>query len=320
MPKIVQSTIDPAAVPPIRRVLLVGATHGNELTGAYLIKKLERHPELIQRSTFETVTLLANPQALAQNRRYIDTDLNRCFRLQNLEHTDRCTYEDQRAREIYAQFGRNGSTPADLILDLHSTTAALGVTFITYPDRFNLQLAAYLQQINPAVQVLILPRSAQGYTGLPSMGRFGGTIEVGPIAPGVLQAEQFQRMQTVLLQILDCLEAHNQGQPLAFHYPSPIYQQIGTLDYPRDQAGDIAAMIHPALQFQDYQPLHPGDPVFQTFEGETLAHAGEVVYPIFINEAAYYEKGIAMVLTQPLDLTQLLERIGQDDDLATSTN
>jgi aspartoacylase len=33
--------------------------------------------------------------------------------------------------------------------------------------------------------------------------------------------------------------------------------------------------------------------------GETLPYAGNsVVYPIFINEAAYYEKGIAMILTQ----------------------
>ena len=47
----------------IKRVAIVGGTHGNELTGIYLVKKFDRAPELIGRSTFETITLLANPKA-----------------------------------------------------------------------------------------------------------------------------------------------------------------------------------------------------------------------------------------------------------------
>ena len=62
-------------------------------------------------------------------------------------------------------------------------------------------------------------------------------------------------------------------------------------------------MIHPQLQFQDYQPLHPGDPMFLTFTGEVILYQGEViVFPIFINEAAYYEKGIAMTFTKKQQL------------------
>ncbi|ALF55864.1 hypothetical protein ACX27_28285 [Nostoc piscinale CENA21] len=58
-------------------------------------------------------------------------------------------------------------------------------------------------------------------------------------------------------------------------------------------------MIHPQLQFRDYEPLNPGEPIFLTFEGKAIAYQGtSTVYPIFINEAAYYEKGIAMCLTQ----------------------
>jgi len=63
--------------------------------------------------------------------------------------------------------------------------------------------------------------------------------------------------------------------------------------------GEIQAMIHPRLQFTDYQPLHPGEPMFLTFEGDEIVYEGKsTVYPVFINEAAYYEKGIAMYLTQ----------------------
>ncbi|MGB8689622.1 MAG: succinylglutamate desuccinylase/aspartoacylase family protein, partial [Microcoleus sp.] len=33
----------------IKRVAIVGGTHGNELTGIYLVKKFEREPNLIAR-------------------------------------------------------------------------------------------------------------------------------------------------------------------------------------------------------------------------------------------------------------------------------
>jgi aspartoacylase len=45
--------------------------------------------------------------------------------------------------------------------------------------------------------------------------------------------------------------------------------------------------------------LHPGDPIFLNFTGEEIFYQGNsTVYPIFINEAAYYEKGIAMHISQ----------------------
>lgn len=58
-------------------------------------------------------------------------------------------------------------------------------------------------------------------------------------------------------------------------------------------------MIHPHLQGRDYQELKKGDPLFVTFQGETIFYEDEeTVWPVFINEAAYYEKGIAMCLTK----------------------
>lgn len=52
-------------------------------------------------------------------------------------------------------------------------------------------------------------------------------------------------------------------------------------------------------QDQDFCLLHPEDPLFQTFSGETLRYKGdEALYPFFINECAYYEKGIALSLAR----------------------
>lgn len=55
----------------------------------------------------------------------------------------------------------------------------------------------------------------------------------------------------------------------------------------------------PSIQDGDFRLLHPGEPLFQTFSGETLSYRGkEPLYPFFINECAYYEKSIALSLAR----------------------
>lgn len=61
--------------------------------------------------------------------------------------------------------------------------------------------------------------------------------------------------------------------------------------------------LGPWLSFQDrdFKPLQPGAPIFQMFSGEDVLYEGEsTVYPMFINEAAYYEKGVAFFKTEKL--------------------
>jgi aspartoacylase len=82
-----------------------------------------------------------------------------------------------------------------------------------------------------------------------------------------------------------------------------VYQVISSVDYPRNASGELQAVIHPHLQFKDYEPLSDGEPMFLKFTGEAIPYRGETtVYPIFINEAAYYEKKIAMTLTNKQQL------------------
>ncbi|XP_058867632.1 N-acyl-aromatic-L-amino acid amidohydrolase (carboxylate-forming)-like [Acipenser ruthenus] len=66
---------------PLSRVVVTSGTHGNELGGVCLVREWLRQgntPFLHWRS-FRAQTLLANPRATKQNRRYLETDLNRCF-------------------------------------------------------------------------------------------------------------------------------------------------------------------------------------------------------------------------------------------------
>ncbi|MEB3181737.1 MAG: aspartoacylase [Nostocaceae cyanobacterium] len=283
----------------IKRVVIVGGTHGNELTGIFIVKKFERSPELIVRSNFESLTLLGNPKAYAIGRRYVETDLNRCFQSQILENRNLAIYEAIRAQEIYNIIGCKGSHPADLIIDLHSTTANMGLTIIPASKHpFNLQLAAYLTSINPDVKVYRWQETNQDSPFLRSICEFGCAIEVGPIAPGVLDANLFQQTEALIHVILDYVEAYNKEIKPEVKDTLTIYQTIQVVDYPRNESGEIQAMVHPRLQFRDYQELHPGEPMFLTFDGQRILYEGEsIVYPAFINEAAYYEKGIAMCLT-----------------------
>ncbi|MEO1433030.1 MAG: aspartoacylase [Cyanobacteria bacterium J06633_8] len=280
----------------IKRVALIGGTHGGELTGVFLVKKFQQSPQMIQRDGVETISLIANEKAIAMGRRYIDTDLNRTFKREDLENPKLNNHEQLLAKKIARQIEQE---KIDLIIDLHSTTANMGLTIIlcdSNPDL--LQLAAYLTKINSKVKILLytLPKNSSHVR---SLAELGITIEVGAVANGILDAKLFQETEKLIYAILDFIEAEKKGQSLAVPPSFTYYSAIGTVDFPRNEQEEIKAMIHPQLQFQDYQPLHPGNPMFVTFDGEEIFYQGdEIVYPVFINEAAYYEKGIAMYFTR----------------------
>ena len=290
----------------IERVAIVGGNHGNELTGVHLVKKFQQYPNLIDRASFETLALLGNLKAIEEGKRYIDKDLNRCFTNQALQNPQLSSYEDMRAKAIQQILQPYNQPFVDVIVDLHSTTANMGLSLIfcdMHP--FLLRLGAYLSSINPMVKIFVNQQSRQGGF-LRSLCELGFVIEVGAVAQNILNAELFQKTEQLIYGILDYFEACNQGNTPQINSTLTLYQYIETIDYPRSDVYDglrlrkeIQAMIHPQLQFRDYEPLNPGDPMFISFEGKEILYQGEsTVYPIFINEAAYYEKGIAMYLAQ----------------------
>jgi succinylglutamate desuccinylase len=288
----------------IRRVAIVGGTHGNELTGIYLVKKFQQFPELLQRTSLECITILANPRAIEANRRYIDRDLNRCFDTEDLANPALTSYEDLRAQEIATQLRPKEQPNFDVIIDLHSTTANMGLTILPSSKHpFNLRLAAYLSELNPSVRVAFGLQCGQDSPMVRSLSPLGCTIEVGAIAQGILRADLFHQTEMLIHAILNYIDALNQGKPLSILPSLTIYQAISSVDYPRNSSAEIQAAIHPQLQFQDYEPLSAGEPMFLSWRGKTIFYQDErVVYPIFINEAAYYEKNIAMVLTEKQQL------------------
>ncbi len=290
------------------RVLIVGGTHGNEFTGAYLIKKFQQLPHLIRRSSFETLTLFANERAFTEVRRYIDRDLNHCFSRLDLQDTTLSGYEDLRAKEIDQMFGSDSENPIDFIIDLHSTTTNMGLTLIVdNDDSFSLQLAAYLNSINSEVKVLTFGYSYppnKNFLPLRSLANKSICIEVGAIAQGVLNAGIFLKTEALVYTILDYLENYNTAEIPSKQNMLTLYKYIESVDFPKNEQGEIQAMVHPQLEFRDYQALYPNDSMLLTLDGQTIPYKGNsIVYPTFINEAAYYEKGMAMCLTQKHQIT-----------------
>lgn len=73
-------------LPRLSRVAVCGGTHGNELSGVYLVREMSRRAGRAEEKEEEkgVLLVLGNPLATQQGRRYIRTDLNRCFTHANL--------------------------------------------------------------------------------------------------------------------------------------------------------------------------------------------------------------------------------------------
>uniref|UniRef100_A0A8C5EG30 Aspartoacylase n=1 Tax=Gouania willdenowi TaxID=441366 RepID=A0A8C5EG30_GOUWI len=273
-----------------RRVAIFGGTHGNEMSGVMLVNLWVQNNTEVQRKGVEVQPFITNPKAVEKCTRYVDTDLNRAFTPENLSTLGGgdLPYEVRRAQEINRMFGPKGSPEAyDVIFDLHNTTSNMGCTLLleSSKDHFNLQMMNYIQ-------------ASVSNSNLYCVCCFFAGLEVGPQPQGVLRSNIFESMRDILKHALDFIELFNAGM----EFPPctvEVFRLSERIDYPRDDNGNIIAMVHPNLQDCDWEPLNPGDPMFQTFDGKTIHYQGSgTVYPTFINEAAYYEKQQAFATTR----------------------
>ncbi|MGK7946290.1 MAG: aspartoacylase, partial [Microcystaceae cyanobacterium] len=192
----------------INKVAIVGGVHGNELTGIKLIKEIEMNPQWVNRSTYESIYLLGNPQAIAAGKRYTEVDLNRCFLPEDLNNPNLTCYEQLRAKEIADLIT---TEKFDFIIDVHSTTAEMGITIILNNEHlFLLQLAAYLTYYYPSVKFLRYS-PIQPFSYLRGLCPLGLTIEVGSIPHNGFNEALFKQTKVVLGHILDYIDLFNQN-------------------------------------------------------------------------------------------------------------
>ncbi|KAG8469024.1 hypothetical protein KFE25_007542 [Diacronema lutheri] len=307
---------------PIGHVAVVGATHGNERMGLVIVDELRRAPPTC---AFELSVLVGNEAAVVATGtgaglRYVDTDLNRCFALDDLAREGvPDASEERRARELDRLLGpkRSAQPRCDLILDLHSTTSNTGVLLCLHPrDTFALELAAHLTSLDPTIRVALWP-DTDDVALLPTIARSGLTIEVGACAHSTVVYSLLVRMRQVVLDALAYVELHNAclraggsggaGGDAGERRQSELslYKRAYTLDYPRTD-GRVSAFIHPMLQGvrELVEPLQLSAPIFASLDGSVARlsavlpalEEGEELFPMFVNEAAYVEKDVALIL------------------------
>ncbi len=284
----------------IKNIAITGGTHGNELTGVYLVKKWQNDPDLLKRSNFETITKLTNQRAIKEVRRYVDQDLNRSFGLTDLADDTLDTHEAKLAKALNAELGKKGSDNphVDFIVDLHTTTANMGLSVVvSNPSAMTWRAIAYLCKMEPSLKVYRWQGDVEN-SFVDSMAPHGFVIEVGAVPQGVLRADLFLQTEALIYHLLDYVEKENNGDDLGLVSTLEIYDHEVLVDYPRDEEGEIVAMVHQERQDRDFTPIKQGDPLFLTLENKTIPYEGEERYTIFINEAAYYEKGFAMTLAK----------------------
>lgn len=288
----------------INKLAIIGGTHGNELTGIKLVEYYQKNPEKITRKSFETHLYTGNPEAVLKKVRYVDEDLNRAFSYQALEKPPGENLELQRAHELNQLLGPKMKDPKmDFILDLHTTTADMGVTLIVYEKMFNLRMAGYIQSKMDDVHIYSSDKKYEDTIGLQSIAPHSMLVEIGPVAQGLLRHDVYDKMQAVCRHALDYVQKHN-AEDYSFHGKIEAFQRGTVVYYPVDEYSRITAIIHKDFQHRNYELLKPGEPIFYTFGGETLFFEGnESGYPVFTNEAAYLEKNVAFRLNKKVALT-----------------
>ena len=274
------------------------------MTGVKLIEYWQAHPEKIRRPGFETKLVIGNPMAVEQKDRYIDNDLNRAFSYSALEQSPDSSWESIRAHELNQLLGPKMKQPkTDFILDLHTTTADMGITLIVYEKEFNLQMAGYIQSKMSGVHIYSSDKLYEETIGLQSIAPHSMLVEIGPVAQGLLRHDIYEKMRDVCGHALDYVYKHN-TEDYSFHGEIEAFQRGTMFHYPVDRENRITAMIHKDFQNRNYEMLEPGQPIFYTFGGDTILYDGQDSgYPVFTNEAAYLENNIAFRLNRKITIT-----------------
>ncbi|HAW92730.1 MULTISPECIES: aspartoacylase [unclassified Arsukibacterium] len=291
----------------IKQVAIVGGVHGNEFSGIYLVKQYQARPELINRASFESRCIWANPEAHYANKRYLHSDLNRQFKNVDLANPTLSNYEQSRAKVLNAELGPKGAAKTDLLIDLHNTTSNMGACLIlTQAGPFYNQLAAYVKMVMPEA---IISRDedhfdAADHALMCTLGRYGVLVEVGPQPQSVLRHDILDLMDRMTRHILDFVELYNTGKLRSLPKKTEAFRYLYSIKLPMNEQGERLGMVHQNVQDKDYQPINPGDPIFMLFDGTEVYYEGEqTVYPTFINEAAYYDNNLAMSLNEKVVIT-----------------
>ena len=280
------------------QVLLVAGTHGNEINGIWLFDEWNKSSFLINTHGIKICKVIGNPEAKKACKRFIHHDLNRSFQQESFVSINSSNLESRRASELVSLYGEKGKNPCQLVLDFHTTTASMGSCLVVYGRRnADLALASLIQ--NKLGLPIYLHESDKKQTGfLVESWPCGLVVEIGPIGQGLLNSKIISQTKLILETLMEQIY---QVKILNLFFPDKliIHRHIKSIDFPRDKDGNIDGCIHSLRQSRDWHKLKKNDELFYKLNGQTIKYEENQPYiPVFINEAAYAEKNIAMSFTK----------------------
>ena len=278
-----------------KKLLIVSGTHGNEPNPIMAVKKFRNLTLVGNNNYFEFI--LGNPLACEKGLRYIDIDLNRSFDFKK-SFLSKDLFEVQRAEQIVKEFGPESPKGCQIVLDLHTTTSSMGTSLVMYGRRKkDFYLAAILQN-KFGLPIYLHEKDSQQTGFLVEAWPCGLVIEIGPVAQNHYDPIIVERFLIILEFLEDLIEGINSN-----NFPLPdemtIFVHQGSIDYPRDKYGNINSLIHPDRVMQDWIEIKNGDPLFLDEFNKSINYSDkDKTHPVFIGEAAYKEKNIAMSFTK----------------------
>ena len=278
-----------------KKLLIVSGTHGNELNPIMAVDKFRNLISASQNNYFEFI--LGNPLACEKGLRYLDKDLNRSFDFEKslLNHD---LYEIKRAQEIVNKYGPDSLKACQIVLDLHTTTSSMGTSIVMYGRRKkDFYLAAILQS-KFGLPIYLHEQDSQQTGFLVEAWPCGLVIEIGPVAQNHYDPIIVERF-LIILNFLEDLIDGIINKKFILPDEMTVFVHQGSIDYPRDADGNINSLIHPERVMQDWIQIKNGDPLFLDEFNKNINYSSrDEVYPVFIGEAAYKEKKIAMSFTK----------------------
>ena len=252
-------------------VAVIYCTHGDETAGKKAVERLfEEDPDFREGVRF----VFANEEAWKEGKRYVDTDLNRCFP-GDLKSEN---YEERLAAEMMQEL-QNVK-----VLDIHETsTSPVPFSLFTWSDDKTIETLRSTG-VDRAVEISYTPGCGINHYG-------GVEVEVGPKGTEEAVNEAYRILKTFLVNN-GVLEGQRKlSDP-------EIYRVYGTKSSPE---GDWSSVC------SNFDPVEKGETVASGSTGEVIA--AEDFVPVLFSET--YEDILGF---KAVRLEKVEERIFQQED------
>lgn len=255
--------------------------HGNEIGGIEVLIKLLgmiREKKITPRSNLRF--LLGNVPAYIEDKRFLESDLNRSFGLENPR-----TLEELRARELESYL-----SDSDILIDIHQTIGPTSTPFFIFEyESPSYDLARYLNKDLPIVTYTV-KRSFKGKTStgfVMSKGALGITIETGQKSVNESQITLGFNLSQRAIETDFSTPLPRSGFRNTFTFSQIIENPDGSLEMER--------------VFHNFDPIYRGDLLAKNSEKKVFCETdGVILFPKY-GEYAKKSSELALLLKPVFD-------------------